>query len=378
MKPALQKLFLAVVAFFVYSASFAQGAPVVSSTLNNKSDLKTGQQITFSVTATQGNAPAATRAKGRIVFTSLNFAAKREYVTLEYLNEAVNPNAWVPLTISEQGVAAYGPQEGFALPNTTQFRLTAAAASVYTYRLEIVPAAGGEPLATANESVSIAAVAEATVSSTLSIVATEAPLRTNEDREFVVYTTANDRVGDIVNLRLRLTTPAQRQNITLAYAEIVTGDETEVQPLAFDEQGVGLIGPEGGTPFEDGEIYFRIRFSAAGTYALTFDILREDGTVLGTVSESVAVTQNVTGVKDVIQGTKVGVYPTLADGFVRVDLGNIVNAQVAVVDMLGRTVAALENVSQSARINTANFSKGTYFVRVVKGKETAISRFVVR
>ncbi len=378
MKPSLQTFFLAAVAFFVYSASFAQGSPVVSSTLNERPDLRTGQQTAFSITATQGDAPAATRAKGRIVFTNLNFPAKRESVTVEYLNEAVTPNAWVLLPISEQGVVEYGPQAGFALPNTTQFRLTAAAASLYAYTLEIVPVAGGDPLATALESVNIAAVAEATVTSTLGIVATEASLKTNEDREFVVYTVANDRIGDFVNLRVSIADPAQRQNLTLNYAEIVTGDEDEVEPLVFDEQGVGVIGPEAGKPFTDGEYYFRIRFSAAGTYALKFDILREDGTVLGTVSESVVVTQNVTGVKDVIQGTKIGVYPTMADGFVRVDLGNLVHAQVAVTDVLGKTVVSLNNVSQSARISTANLSKGTYFVRVVKGNEVAVSRFVVR
>ncbi|MFD2246339.1 T9SS type A sorting domain-containing protein [Pontibacter ruber] len=500
MKTPVRMLFAVLVALFFCGAAAAQ-SPAISSTLKDAQNVKAKETlVNFTVTTTQGNAPAGTMVKGRFEFTNANIAYKAPLIDLEYEETA---NNWKKLPVSTAGAAEFGPATGFALGNTSfKFRVRFNAADVYNYNLKLVPASGtGDPVAVASESVTVDAVEEAIINSTLDVIE---GITINKEVEFQAIVNAQDRQGDLVNVVMKLKNPAQAGKITLKFSQDT--ENPVYSPLTFNDQGEAKAGPEGGFPLEGEALRFAVTFTEAGIYDYTFLLLREDGTLLASVDEKAAVAEfegtaisstlnnkadvktntatdfavttargaveantpvrikftfdqaavgkvtmqaqaaggttfepmtisnegvafygpeagftfadattnfkitfaeantyryamqvirvsdnkvlaaaseavNVTGVtavKDEIENTRIRVYPTLANGAVTVDLGTVRNAQVTVVDALGRTMVALDKVDEKAEINTTAFAKGLYFVRIVKGGEVAISRFIVR
>lgn len=228
-------------------------------------------------------------------------------------------------------------------------------------------------------SAAAAGFAEPTINGTLDQLT---DIKKDEEKVFNVFIKAGDRAGEKANFRMKLDDPALRDSLSIQYTvdpDFSNPDAAVFTALEFDENGIAMIGPEGGEPLKDSEIVFKIVFKADGVYSYQLQIFRDDLNVIAMQNESVTVGEKTTtGIDDMIGDKRVVVYPTVSEGLVRVDLGNIRNASVAVLDVLGRKVLELSKVNGKAEINTQKFAKGTYYVKVYAGKDVATSRLVVK
>lgn len=355
--------------------SFAQ---TISTSLGGLTSVKTGVTKEFSVTT---SGPTAQSVLGKLDFNPY----QANDIILQY--QAPGATAFVPVTLDANGVATFGPftlTQGDAVHN---FKILFNRADTYSYTLGMVDASStttavGSPV---TGSVTVTTLQEPTINSTLDQITTT--LETGQNIEWQILADANDRAGDKANIEIALADPAQRNNFTLEYdvnrAIMNPSQQVNFQPLTFGADGVAKIGPEGGetlTTIEnnpDINQIMRIRFTQPGTYNYTVRLRRDDGNIIAFVNETVTIT-GVAGIDDMIGGTRISVYPTLAKGVVRVDLGNVRNASVIVTDMLGRVVMQLENATGAVNLSTNSMAKGTYFVKIVKGNDVAGSRFIIR
>ncbi len=238
-------------------------------------------------------------------------------------------------------------------------------------------------LFTANAALAQAVEKEPTIDGTLDVTEN---VVINKDYLWQVIVKPFDRANltpkEKVNVEIQLQTPAQRENFTLFYnsnRQAKNEEEATYTAVNFNEQGVAKIGPEGGEEMTaEYQEYFKINFSQQGTYNFKLVLRRVDNNILASKDETVVVGGTTTSIDDMIGGRRVAVYPTVSEGLVRVDLGNIRNATVKVVDMLGRNVLELKSVNGKAEINTQRFAKGTYYVKVQAGNDKATSRLIVK
>lgn len=229
-------------------------------------------------------------------------------------------------------------------------------------------------------SVSSAQTKEPTVDGTLDVISENGGLVVGTDVPWQAHINAFDRVGDKVNLEIKLRKPAQSSQFTLLYntnRNAANEDEDVYTQVNFTD-GLAVIGPQGGEAMPASyKEYFKINFSAPGIYTYDLILRRDDKNVLASVTETITV-GNVAGIDDMIGDTRVAVYPTVSQGAVKLHLGKIRNAQVAVVDLLGRKVLELNDANGTVEINTQQYARGTYFVRVMAENEVASSRLIVR
>ncbi|WP_276497622.1 T9SS type A sorting domain-containing protein [Pontibacter litorisediminis] len=225
--------------------------------------------------------------------------------------------------------------------------------------------------------VSIAQTQEPTVDGTLD---TYSSLAVNQDIPWQAHIKGFDRQGDKVNLEIKLHKPTQSESFTLLYntnRQAATEEEANYVEVNFDN-GVATVGAEGGEELPASyKEYFKINFSQPGIYVYDLILRREDGNPLVSVTETITV-GTVAGIDDMIGDTRVAVYPTVSQGAVKLSLGNIRNANVAVVDMLGRKVMEFRNANGTVEINTQNYARGTYFVKVMAENDVASSRLIVK
>lgn len=219
---------------------------------------------------------------------------------------------------------------------------------------------------------------EPTIDGTLDVIE---GVDVNQDILWQVFVRPNDRKGDKVNLEMHLLNPALRDNFTLMYnsnRDAANEEEAVYSQITFNEQGVATVGPAGGEAMDaEYKEYFKINFMEPGVYAYKLVLRRADGNPLATVSESVMV-GTVSGIDDMIGDTRVAVYPTVSEGMVRVNLGALRNATVSVVDLLGRKVMEQRSANGVVEINTINYARGTYLVKVLAGDEVASSRLIIK
>ncbi|RIJ36649.1 T9SS type A sorting domain-containing protein [Pontibacter oryzae] len=371
MKAALQFFLILVAVMLVSSASMAQ---TVTTTLGQLEGVKTGQEKEFTVTVDAAGQTATVR--GRLAFTDYQ---KDQIGQIQY--KAPGEEAYMNLSIANDGIIMFGPENGFALANGVHsFKIRFNAGRTYPYTIALVNTANGQNVVTTSGSVVVQQTAEPTIDGTLDIIS---DVTADKDILWQVLVRPNDRAdnGDMVNLVIKLQNPEQRNNFTLMYnanREAQTEEEAQYSTVTFDETGMAVIGPEGGEEMKgDYKYYFKINFAAAGTYNYALNLHRVDGNVLASVNETVMVA-TVAGLDDMIGDTRVAVYPTVSDGMVRLNLGKIRNANVAVVDILGRQVLELNRANGVVEINTKKFAKGTYFVKVFAGNDVASSRLIVK
>ncbi|MHA6246457.1 T9SS type A sorting domain-containing protein [Pontibacter sp. CAU 1760] len=364
MRRTLQLLLMLLIVTLSAGVTLAQ---TIATNLNNATGVQIGVPKEITVTTTAGNS-AGTYVLGKFTFTPAmagNVIVKyQDPQSKEFVNVPVNAN----------GVAQFGPSGGYLLGNDTynlfiQFN----SAQTYNYTLEMIPVAGGNALASVNGSVSVAAFEEPTINGTLDLIS---GLETGKDILWEIYVTAGERKNEAVNIHMELTDAAKRESITLSYATDTAG--LNFQPLPFNENGVAMIGDEDGEPLTSRRYLMKVNFANGGAYAYKLLVRRPDGNILATVSESITVTGTTTGIDDMISGKRIAVYPTISEGLVRVDLGQIRNASVTVIDLLGRKVLEMNQVNGKAEINTQKFAKGTYYVKVSAGNDVATSRLIIK
>ena len=228
--------------------------------------------------------------------------------------------------------------------------------------------------------VSNAQTKEPTVNGTLDVISEQGKLAVDTDILWQVHISAFDRVGDKTNLEIKLHNPAQSDKFTLHYNSnraAANEKEANYSQVSFTN-GVAVVGPAGGEAMPASyKEFFKINFSAPGTYTYDLILRRDDGNPLATITETVTV-GTVAGIDDMIGDTRVAVYPTVSPGSVKLNLGSIRNAQVAVMDLLGRKVLELHNANGTVEINTQQYAKGTYFVKVMAENDVAASRLIVK
>ncbi|WP_266203884.1 T9SS type A sorting domain-containing protein [Pontibacter kalidii] len=221
---------------------------------------------------------------------------------------------------------------------------------------------------------------EPTINGTLDVISEQGNLVVGTDVQWQVLIKSFDRKDEKANLEIKLHNPAQSGNFTLFYnsnRNAANEDEADYAQVAFDN-GVAVVGAEGGEALPESlREYFKINFSAPGIYKYDLILRREDGNALASITETVTV-GTVAGIDDMIGDTRVAVYPTVSQGTVKLSLGSIRNANVAVMDMLGRKVLELSNANGTVEINTRQYARGTYFVKVMAEDDVASSRLIVR
>lgn len=77
------------------------------------------------------------------------------------------------------------------------------------------------------------------------------------------------------------------------------------------------------------------------------------------------------GINNATEG-EINVYPNPATDVINV--ANAEGAQISVFDMNGRRIANVENASANEMINSANFSKGLYIIRIVDGQNVTTKK----
>ena len=378
MKTPLRFCIALLLMVFMQGYSFAQ---TISTTLNDLTNVKTGITREFSVTT---SGPTAQSVLGKLDFTPFN----TNDIILQY--QAPGATDFTNLSIDANGVATFGP---FTLTQTNavhNFKILFNRGDTYNYTLGMVDATNTSTAvgSSVSGSVTVTTLQEPTINSTLDNIDQDpnGGLETGRDIEWQILADANDRAGEKANIEIALADPAQRNNFTLFYdvrRAIMNGGEPDFQPLTFNSDGVAVIGPEGGETLvaiannPDINQILKINFMQPGTYTYTVRLRRDEGNIIASVNETVTVT-GVAGMDDMIGDTRISVYPTLANGNVRVDLGDVRSADIIVTDVLGRVVMQVEKASGAVQLNTSSIAKGTYFVKIVKGKDVAGSRFVVR
>ncbi|MFD2512990.1 T9SS type A sorting domain-containing protein [Pontibacter locisalis] len=377
MKASLRIGITLLLALVMHGFGFAQ-SPLTTS-LGGLTNVRTGITEEFTVT-TQGGTGQMVR--GRFDFTPY----QEGDIVLQY--RAPGAQEYTTLTVGAEGVVMFGPEAGFAYPATAtthDFKIFFNREDTYNYTLDLVTTdATPQTVATTTGSVVVTQPTQfPTIDGTLDVVDQQKEITTAQPEDWQIFVTANQFAGVKGNIQMVLANPEQRNNITLLYdanRAATTGAEVDFQPLTFNEQGVATIGPAEGESLPQGGIsqLMRISFSQAGTYGYSLRFTRAgDNTVLASVQESVEVA-TVAGIDDMIGNSRISVYPTLTSGAVRVELGDIRNAKVAVTDMLGRVVLQIDNATGSVQLSTSNLAKGTYFVKITKGNDVAGSRFIVR
>ncbi|MEJ8758649.1 T9SS type A sorting domain-containing protein [Pontibacter sp. H259] len=197
---------------------------------------------------------------------------------------------------------------------------------------------------------------------------------------FDLFVDARDRKGEVMAIRIKLDNPAQRQNITMQYT--IDPDRNNptnavFTPLTFNEEGIGYIGTEAGTPLKDYYIVLKAKFTEVGRYGYKLQLERDDDNIMANTAELIRVT-STTGTDDMIENSRIMAYPTIAKDVLNVELGQVRNANVVVADMLGRTVYTASNMNGTVAIDTRQMGKGLYFVKVVKDGDAAALRFIVQ
>lgn len=197
--------------------------------------------------------------------------------------------------------------------------------------------------------------------------------------DYSIIVTGNNKEGDRVKIRMVLDNPADASKFTL----IRLVENVPTVPIVFDAEGIAILnGGEFYTLTETADVnaaVLNIKFNTPGIYSYELQLLREDGNILARTKETVRVA-GVAGIDDMIENTQVKVYPVpvASQDEVTLSLGELKNASIIVMDVLGKPVYQADKLSGSARISTLGFAKGVYFVKVIKGTEAAMVRMLVQ
>ena len=105
----------------------------------------------------------------------------------------------------------------------------------------------------------------------------------------------------------------------------------------------------------------------------------------GSAAATVSSTGLSSGVSTLDASTSLGsvsVYPNPASSFVNIDFGQNLGsgqARVEVLDMLGRKVYAsgLISVESTFQLNTSEYSKGVYLIRISRGTESVTKKLMI-
>ncbi|MBC5992785.1 T9SS type A sorting domain-containing protein [Pontibacter cellulosilyticus] len=341
----------------------------IATTLDARANVKATRAEEFTITATAGDVNPATMVLGRLTLTT---AAQADDITLEYFDNT--DNTYKPVAIGTDGVITIGPTGGMALSqiNGLKFRATFDEAGTYGYKVELVRVSDNVVLATSNESVVVAAFQNATLASNYTNADN---ILAGETTNFTLTTTKGDLTDKTARFKFILADASKANNVI-----IENTDATEPVRLVFGTDGIAYYMPTAGpVTVSDAAYNFTAMFSASGDYNYTVQLVDATNSAVVLASTNVsAVAKTTTGIKKGFEKGGFAVYPTLTTGAVKVDLINARNANIQVIDMMGRAVVAKNNVNGVVELDLSKVAKGTYIVRIQDGSNVNTQRVVVR
>ncbi|WP_461491318.1 T9SS type A sorting domain-containing protein [Pontibacter sp. HJ8] len=370
MKAYLRLLCVVLVAVMSHHVALAQliKEPTINSTLDIIEIIKVNAVQEYDLFIDAGDR------SGELVKVRMRLLqpAQRDLFEVHY-NTNVETPTFVKAEFGEDGIAILGAANAnIALKDMQVYmRTKIAQPGTYKYVFDLLRG-DNNVIATVTEEVTVAETVPARIGSTLN---QNPNLIKGADTDFTINLSRGEVAADTpVRIRITLNNKAQAGKLAMQFQE-----GQVYKPLAFNQEGIALYGPEAGFALTNARLNFKANFTDAVNYGYKLELLKVgDNAVLATRNETAAV-MNVAGLGETIGNEFVKVYPTLAtEGFVILEMGSVHNAQVQVLDALGRTVLTADNLSGSNRLSTSGFAKGLYFIKVIKDTEVAGGRFIVR
>jgi hypothetical protein len=105
--------------------------------------------------------------------------------------------------------------------------------------------------------------------------------------------------------------------------------------------------------------------------SVTYKVTAEDGI---TTQDWVVNVSVENGVNDAI-AFNVNVYPNPASDYVIIE--NAENTSITVYNIIGRMLSSVNSMQSNYTLNLNNYSRGTYFVRVQKGKQLVTKKITI-
>ncbi|MEJ8801138.1 T9SS type A sorting domain-containing protein [Pontibacter sp. H249] len=270
--------------------------PTINTTLDNISQqdvIATGADVLFRVFL------AANDRESEIVTTRLVLKnpADRNNFTLEYATNIELGTEFEALTIGEDGILVFGPEEGFPLQDASRlFRINFSESGTYEYAVQVLK--GNNILGFSDETVTVVE-GNAIISSTLD----EQELDPNIKRAFTVtFDKGNWGADTRYRLRFVLDDPEQAENFVL---ETAAGTA-----LTFNANGEAYFGDIDGFEVTASTTEnFAVTLTDFGTYAYSVQLLRvvtgRDPQVIASSEESVTVPFESATVSTTLNGKEV-------------------------------------------------------------------------
>lgn len=313
-------------------------APTIQSDLGMQATV--GEEKAFSVSTT------AQEAAGELVKVKITLRdpTQKDNIALQY--QELNDGNYYGLTFDENGEAWYGPAEGFPLGDiSSNFKVTFAVAGMYHYKLELIKVSDGSVLASTSKGIKVSPAAAIVAPTLVSDLGNKAIV--GEEKGFVVSTSANSYVNELVRVKITLSDPTQKDNIALQYQEMNDGN---YYGLTFNENGEAWYGPAEGFPLGDNSSNFKVTFTAPGSYGYKLDLVKvRDGSVLASVDENV----NVASYKYDVAISQLDVQNLKASVTAKITENDTDNNPVVVIFQLKKKIS--ETLTQPVQLVAVNY-----------------------
>lgn len=254
-------------------------ATTIASTLDGQT-VNEGAETAYDINVTAGSQAGETvRVFFKLADASQAAATHISYETL--------PGTFNNLTLDANGIGYFGDVTGFSLSDLSiNTKAIFDDPGTYTYKMSIYKVANNDTIATVTETVNVADVQEASISSDLD----GQTVFKDAETDYAVTTTAGDYAGDMVRVFFELTDAGQASNVNISY-EATPGN---FQALVIDANGQGYFGPGAGFPLGDLSTNFKVTFSATGTYEYKMSVYKvSNQDTIATATESVTVVDYV-------------------------------------------------------------------------------------
>lgn len=196
--------------------------------------------------------------------------------------------------------------------------------------------------------------------------------------------TYENNTGSAMNIKVRRVLICKTPNIT--FEQLCYGGD---QGSCFSPNGTDYTTPGSGWPLADGEeVQVDPKFVGVGEDAAAeawiYAVDASDNSMLDSIHVFYTWGNGscTAGIEDASLEADISAYPNPANGFVNfnVELQGAQNAELAIVDMLGKQVyVSRVSANQNHKVNTSTFKQGIYFYSIkVGGQVLETKKLVVK
>ncbi len=192
---------------------------------------------------------------------------------------------------------------------------------------------------------------------TVNVLSSEITTGTITGSPFVVTNTT----GADVDVPYTITGFFNTGNIFTAFLSDATGDFT-------NEVAIGTY-----TSTTDGTITAQIPAATTSGTAYRIRVKSDNPVVVGTDNGIDLTVDNQTGI-DNLSNLEIRIYPNPASDIIYFDIDNIINANVKIIDNLGRIM--ISETLNSNSVNISGLQSGVYSVMIIQNREVKISHII--